>query len=106
MIAELLDGWPGILPRAVALQVAGVLQVTAVELANGRPVPVACAERCVAWVRRYAASWPPIPTGRNTVTWTDPADDRVQLAESRVVQVRVACDAVAMELRKRRWLHG
>ncbi|WP_433291554.1 hypothetical protein ACQPZQ_02410 [Pseudonocardia sp. CA-142604] len=39
-IAELLDDWSGISSRSVALQLAGVLQATAVELGNGRPVPV------------------------------------------------------------------
>jgi hypothetical protein len=39
VIADLLPGYPGITSRSVALQVAGVLQATAVELRNGRSVP-------------------------------------------------------------------
>jgi hypothetical protein len=39
VIADLVPGYSGITSRAVALQLAGVLQATAVELGNGRPVP-------------------------------------------------------------------
>lgn len=41
VIADLVGGWPGITSRAVANQVASVLQATAIELGSGRPVPVA-----------------------------------------------------------------
>jgi len=40
VIADLVPGCSGITSRAVSLQVAGVLQATAVELGNGRPVPI------------------------------------------------------------------
>jgi hypothetical protein len=40
LVAELVHGYPGITSRTVASQVAGVLNAAAIELGNGRPVPV------------------------------------------------------------------
>ena len=40
LIAEFVDGYPGITSQAVAGQVSAVLQAVAIELGNGRPVPV------------------------------------------------------------------